>query len=258
MITPLQAAMICVDTYDDPKWKVDISQFATLEKIISKDHTQLYVYLVKDGTRVFSFQGTNGVEDWITNLFAILWPSRIHHDLVKGVMIHAGFDLDWCPIEKTVLDLVAQYGVDKVIFAGHSKGAALARRALFEMVWKYGKQVPTFMFGEPNGGNEQYYCDSELCQSYLSSAFSFKNNNDIVTNVPWKWLGYYSPQRIQVSSGKENWSGWMTKMFFWAGNCNDHYPMRYVQALNHYNNDLPLDYLSILSKVHNIDDFKKV
>lgn len=223
----LQSVLLAQDSYGGEYGTPDISSFAQRVQTVVKEHTELYVYKLVSDRYALVFQGSNGTADWLDDLFTFLWPrKRIKTDIV---LIHAGFALNYEPIEHAVEDLVAQYGVENVEFVGHSLGAANARRARFEMKLKYKVDVPTFMFGEPNGGNHEYY---EICDG--ADAYSFQNNDDAVANVPWRIMGFAKPKRIKISDGPKSWAGLRAKLLAWVGNCNSHYPQKYVQAIINY------------------------
>lgn len=230
-LTPLQAMLLAQDTYGGLFGSSDITRFAKKEQTIVKDHTNMCVYKMDGGKYILSFQGSRGLGDWLDNLFAFLLPRRSKH--ASGALIHAGFSINYEPVADIVNELVKSYGIQNVEFVGHSLGAAHARRARFEMKLKYNYEVPIILFGEPNGGNKDYY---DFCGE--TDALSFQNNDDIVANIPWPFLGFYRPKKIKISDGPKDWSGIKTKLLAWAGNCNSHYPQRYVNAVIKYEQEI--------------------
>ena len=222
-ITLTQASMLCASTYSTA---YDYSSFAYSPTIYKQDHTELYVFPLKNGKFVLSFQGSNGLHDWIDDLNCLFVNKRVNPFYEDKIKVSSGFSNNYSAIAMTVMNLVYQYGVNKIILTGHSLGAANARRARFEIKSVFGVEVPIMCFGEPCGGNKAYY---DYCG--YTNTWSVQNVRDIVCKVPFVSWGYYSPERIKVNGNsikvdecKLNW------LFKCIGSGDDHHPKRYVEG----------------------------
>lgn len=223
----LQASILAERAYGTKHGKSDYSSFAFDPILYKKEHTELSFFPLKNGKFVIAFQGSNGLLDWLDDLNCLLINKRVEHTSNKHVKISAGFALNYEPIKKTVFDLIDKYGVQNIILVGHSLGAANAVRARFEISNKFGIDIPTIVFGEPNGGNDEYY-DVVGKEKY----WTIRNNRDIVCRVPFLSFGYGKPKRLYVDGGKpskdEHWK-W-SFLFKLIGNTDDHYPTLYVKG----------------------------
>lgn len=226
-ITFLQASILAERAYGTKHGDSDYSSFAYDPQTYKKNHTELSVFKLKNGKVVIAFQGSNGLLDWIDDLNCLLINNRVGHYSDKDIKISAGFNLNYEPIRTTVFNIIDQFGIQNIILVGHSLGAANAVRARFEISNKFGIDLPTIVFGEPNGGNEEYY-DVVGKEKY----WSIRNNRDIVCRVPFISFGYSKPKRLYVDGGKpskdEHWK-W-SFLFKCIGNADDHYPTLYVKG----------------------------
>ena len=224
-ITLTQASILCASTYK--KYDVyDYSYFSETPTIFKKDHTELYVFPLKNGKYVLAFQGSNETLDWIDDINCLFTNKKTNPFYDDNIKVSSGFSNNYSAIAMTVMNLVYQYGVNKIILTGHSLGAANARRARFEIKSVFGVEVPVICFGEPHGGNKSYYAHCGI-----TNTWSIQNGRDIVCKVPFASWGYYSPERIKVDGSnipvpKWKW-GWLFKII---GNADDHYPQRYVEG----------------------------
>ncbi len=99
--------------------------------------------------------------------------------------VHKGFNGEvehlWPLIEKRIAN-----NTRPTYFAGHSLGAAMAMvcagRCKFSSISTNPRAL--FTFGSPRVGNKRYIHAVQLAH------YRWVNNNDIVTRVPPRWLGY--------------------------------------------------------------------
>ena len=130
------------------------------------------------------FRGTDEWEDWLDNINAIpterLFGS-FHRGFYQSVM-----DL-WARIEKSVKNLRA---MEKrpVWFTGHSLGGAMAAIAAAIYVYEDRPFSGVYTFGQPRCMNR------DAARIFNMEAkgrfFRFQNNNDLVTRIPARAMGY--------------------------------------------------------------------
>lgn len=221
----LQAAILSQRAYDEKYGNESYSSFSYDPIKYKKEHTELCVFSLKNGKVVLAFQGSNGLLDWLDDLNCFFVSSKDSHYSSKKIKISHGFNDNFEPIRRTVFDIIDQYGIQKIIFTGHSLGAANAVRARFEVSNKFGIDVPTIVFGEPNGGNKAYY-EMVGTERY----WSIRNNRDIVCKVPFLSFGYAKPNRLQIDGGKPTNHWKWSFLFKLIGNPDDHYPELYVNG----------------------------
>ena len=111
--------------------------------------------------------------------------------------VHRGFkealNLVWYDIIKHMSDCDA---VDKqIIITGHSLGAALATLVAGRL---NNPDVLLYTYGSPRVGNHKW----NSCQKFQH--YRFRNNNDIVTRVPPRWLGFKHNGQMEYFDYKEN------------------------------------------------------
>jgi len=178
--------------------------------------------------KVIVFEGTNdkdGIKDWI-NDFSIfkIQAKKITPLMNKNIKIHSGFWINYNNIRNRVHDVVHLNTQKQLSLCGHSMGAADALLCRADLLDNFNIDLPVVAFGCPSTGNKAFYDYIESAEVKL-----FKNNNDIVTNIPFQWLGYYHPEYILVSGNKPSWNGWTP-----FGNINDHSPLNYYSAMGSF------------------------
>lgn len=130
------------------------------------------------------FRGTNEWEDWLDNINVIptdrLFGS-FHRGFYQSVM-----DL-WAKIEKSVKKFRATKK-RPVWFTGHSLGGAMATIAAAIYVYEDRPFSGVYTFGQPRCMNREAarIFNMETKERF----FRFQNNNDIVTRIPARAMGY--------------------------------------------------------------------
>jgi triacylglycerol lipase len=99
--------------------------------------------------------------------------------------VHRGFDREVADLWPMIERAVAENQLP-LWFCGHSLGGAMATICAYRCLRS---SIPTnpeglFTYGSPRVGNKQYVNHAKL------NHFRWVNNNDIVTRVPPRWLGY--------------------------------------------------------------------
>lgn len=166
-----------------------------VEKEVKKEGYNQFCYFDCEGTQAFlagnddtlllSFRGTepDKLEDIMTDLDI---------NFVDGPFgrVHDGFNRALNCIIRDVVEKVKFYrkSNQSLFVTGHSLGAALATLA-FAYLEKEGISTDAlYTFGQPRVGNEEFAQGFNL--KFKEKAYRIVNNNDIVTRVPMRIMGY--------------------------------------------------------------------
>lgn len=155
--------------------------------------------------------------------------------------VHRGFKREvdelWEPLEEALRE-----NTKALWFTGHSLGGAMATISAGRCVLSPIPSNPEalFTFGSPRVGNRRYINFVKI------NHYRWVNNNDIVTRVPPRWLGYnHSGRELYLDSrGKiRNFSAWRKFRDRWRGfflslrkwkvdHLSDHLITAYIQYLH--------------------------
>ncbi len=161
-------------------WSWGFPQF----KFFDCETTQAYV-MGNDRAIVIAFRGTEmrKMQDWMTDLKAGLTPE-------SGGKAHKGFktaiDHIWEPLLVTILKFRTQN--QPIFLTGHSLGAALATITSLRLMKAKQSVAGLYTYGSPRVGNRDFR--TEFNALLLDRAFRFINDEDGVTRLPMKMLGY--------------------------------------------------------------------
>ena len=151
-------------------------QFDPEAVLFDKDGTQVYCWNDKDIACV-AFRGTEPTQ-W-SDIKADL---KIRKVKCPTGFVHRGFRDALDEVWPDVADWLTKQKKPHVFFTGHSLGGALATLAASR--WN----TPTthlYTFGSPRVGGKKFI------QSFkFNERYRYRNNNDIVTKVPFEILGY--------------------------------------------------------------------
>ena len=151
-------------------------QFDPEAKIFDVDGTQVYCW--SDGKNAcVAFRGTEPTQ-W-SDIKADL---KIRKVKCPTGFVHRGFRDALDEVWQDVSNWLVKQKKEQVFFTGHSLGGALATLAASR--WN---TVTThlYTFGSPRVGGRKFV------QSFKTSErYRYRNNNDIVTRVPFEILGY--------------------------------------------------------------------
>ncbi|MDD5610580.1 MAG: lipase family protein [Candidatus Omnitrophica bacterium] len=132
---------------------------------------------------ILAFRGSQTPEDWQTDFKVRLVASafgRVHRGFNEGL------DYIWGDVER-ILALFRDQN-QKIWVTGHSLGAALAALAVDRLTEEEMDVSGLYTFGQPRVGDNKFADNFDDKIKYRS--FRFVNDEDIVTRVPPRSLGY--------------------------------------------------------------------
>ena len=192
------------------------------------------------------FRGTDEMADWLDNINAFSTKvlfGAFHRGFYQSVQ-----DI-WAPMDDEIKRL---QGIEKrpVWFTGHSLGGAMAAIAAAMFVHEDRPFSGVYTFGQPR------CMDRDTCRIFNMEAkdrfHRFQNNNDIVTRIPSRLMGYSHVGRcIYISEEKELHSspGWWFKFLDSVDGAleaikengfdgvEDHDMAKYLEAIKKWKND---------------------
>ena len=131
-----------------------------------------------------AFRGTNELADWIDNINLFQAEALFGH-FHKG--FYAALHDIWTPLFDRIQTLRAQKR-RPLFITGHSLGGAIAVLAAAELAHRDHPFTSVYTFGQPRAVTlETSTTFNALCGERV---FRFQNNNDIVTRVPTRLMGY--------------------------------------------------------------------
>ena len=151
-------------------------EFSPDAVLFDRDGTQVYCW-IDNNIACVAFRGTEPTQ-W-SDIKADL---KIRKVKVPTGFVHRGFKDALDEVWEDVLKWLNEQKRESVFFTGHSLGGALATLAASR--WN---TITThlYTYGSPRVGGRKFV------KSFLSSdRYRFRNNNDIVTRVPFEILGY--------------------------------------------------------------------
>lgn len=150
--------------------------------VFDKNSTQGFVAKHRD-LIIVAFRGSDEWQDWLDNLNLPAIP----HNLGR---VHRGFQMAledvWFEMLETVKSFKDNY--QTLWITGHSLGGALATLAAAEQVVEDRPFNGVYTFGQPRCVDREMARNINL--EAKSRIFRFQNNNDIITRVPQRIMGY--------------------------------------------------------------------
>ena len=144
--------------------------------LFDRDGTQVYCW-IDNNIACVAFRGTEPNE-W-SDIKADL---KIRKVKVPTGFVHRGFKDALDEVWEDVLKWIKEQKRESVFFTGHSLGGALATLAASR--WNT-IETHLYTYGSPRVGGRKFV------KSFLSSnGYRFRNNNDIVTKVPFWIMGF--------------------------------------------------------------------
>jgi len=230
--------------YEDPAdiekqvrdvWKFDDFQFF--------DEGKTQGFAMADAKRiVIAFRGTEPtLEEWLNNLDFDLVPGPF------GGEVHDGFsgalDAVWTQVDRTI-SRFRQNASKSIWITGHSLGAALATLAAARRRDADQRVDGLYTFGQPRTGDRTFARNFNA--DFKTQTFRFVNNNDVVTRIPPRSLGYshagslkYLTEEGELEDDIGSWWGFLDRMrgriediFEWGSDClKDHSMSAYATLI---------------------------
>ncbi len=147
-----------------------------------KERTQAFI-AQHEKIVIVAFRGTDEVSDWLDNISISLVPLSIGR-------VHRGFYRALQTVWSGMLETIDQFQDrgQSLWLTGHSLGGALATLAAVDLVEQDKPFYGVYTYGQPR------CCDRVLARTFNVEAknrfFRFQNNNDIVSRVPQRAMGY--------------------------------------------------------------------
>ena len=228
-----QIAYLSPDKIEIELLKLEIQRF----NFISVGDAQCYVAETDDHYLIV-FRGTESdIGDWLTDL---------NFDFKRHFfgLVHDGFGTSFSQLYPEILSHIRQYKEKPVFIAGHSLGAALAGLCAIQLKMADFDIVGVYTYGMPRIGNHMFASNYDM--HLKSVTHRIVNNNDIVTRVPPRVMGYQHVGSLQyiTSTGKisakmscwrkflDRINGRFDDLFsFGADGLKDHFIAKYIKQL---------------------------
>ncbi|MGL5973318.1 MAG: lipase family protein [Oscillospiraceae bacterium] len=155
-------------------------------KVKNKEYDTYCVIRVKNNIMTVVFRGTVSKTNAITN---IKFCKKIipYNNSQSKIRVHRGFMESYKSVREEILKNVSDE-TTKIIVTGHSYGAALATLGGVDLQYNFNKKdIEVFLFASPRVGNKEFI---KSFNRRLFKTYNIRNSNDIVTKLPFKFLGY--------------------------------------------------------------------
>lgn len=201
------------------------------EYITSPEDTQVYIWRI-DKTVYVTFRGTSSLKDAMVDLNISRYRIR------DRIRVHEGFFMQFKSVEIQITKrLVHESDAERIIFAGHSLGGALAQiaAAYYGEIFDY-SHVACHSFGSPRVGNKYFV---EWFSEHVDENIRVMNRNDPVPMIPtfhyWihttnKCLALYGDGEILIKEKDVPWYQRAYRLIS-SGKLGDHDCDLYVQRL---------------------------
>lgn len=161
------------------------------EKVIfinDKDTDVQCFLIIKNYVLTIVFRGSDSEKDWKANFK--YWKTTIPYgNKNSNIRVHSGFISTYK--SKNVRKKIHKYvteDVKKIVLTGHSYGAALAILCGVDLQYNFPqKDFEVVVFGCPRVGNRAFKKSYDL---RIFKTLRIENPGDIVTKVPFSFLGY--------------------------------------------------------------------
>ncbi len=137
---------------------------------------------------IFVFRGTQESLDIITDLKAGKTPFKVGKDTESSLQVHKGFYEAYEAVRPEIHAWLKRKKPSKVIFTGHSLGAALATLAALDTSLGFPVgSVSCFTFGSPRVGTKKFV---DSFNKGIQQSVRTVNAVDPVTMIPTLFMGY--------------------------------------------------------------------
>jgi len=152
------------------------------------------------GSLYIYFEHSNGSTDWKNNLD---FPARCN----GSFCYHRGFLKVWNSIKERILEHIKNPEFKEIHIIGYSHGAALAVLC-YEIAYRERADIRSSLFGYGFGCPRVLWGFGRKRAKKIWSNFSvIRNINDIVTHLPFAFLGYYHIGKMLKIGKKGRYSG---------------------------------------------------
>lgn len=195
--------------------------------------TQAFLAADRD-TLIVSFRGTEGSEmaDWLTDADMTLVDGPLDARVHEG--FYAALADVWQVLQHEVQRLDPHLKMTLWI-TGHSLGGALASLAAARWIERGRPVHGVYTFGQPRVGDAKFARNFNF--EMKSTAFRFVNNNDLVSRVPPRALGYSHVGLCKYftdgGSFEEDYSWWQTFLDRWTFRWEDFFDGEWEAAADH-------------------------
>lgn len=158
-------------------------------RFIDSGKTGIQLYMECVGKTVYiAFRGTDSARDWATD-FRFCKKKIPYDNTASKIRVHGGFiDMYKNPEVRDAIRYFLPKEAEKVRVTGHSYGAALAVLCAVDLQYNFPeKDFEVVLFGCPRVGNRAF---AQSFNRRVFKTFRVENGNDIVTKVPFAWMGF--------------------------------------------------------------------
>lgn len=186
-------------------------------KQVNKETDTQWDYAIENGKLILRFDETRSPMDWWQNFRFLRKPYR---DMKPKFRVHKGFIGKYKSIRSTLFGIIASSEYDRIEILGYSQGGALALLA-HEDIWYHrpelrNNKLITIVFGCPRVVS--WFAPKDRWHNVIR----IQNGNDIVSKVPFSFLGY-KHVGVPVTIGPER--------KWWKLSINDHFPKSYRESM---------------------------
>ncbi len=173
---------------------------------------------------VIAFRGSEetNIADWITDLKFVKQEYPYAGTEAKNIKVHHGFMDAYRSVRDAVLKEAKSTKYERIIFTGHSLGAALAKLAALDVSYNVpGKAIVCYTFGAPKVGNQEF---AKSYNKRVPNTFRVVNAGDYISDLP---PGSYvhCGQLCQVGEAVDS------NLFDFTAKLKAHIPNTYIEVL---------------------------
>jgi triacylglycerol lipase len=186
------------------------------------------------------FQGSNGITDWLSDLNFFKKKIKPYGNEDTDIEVHGGFYDQYQIVRDHIhININTKYKqYNKIVVTGHSLGSAVSVFCAIDLQYNYSfKNISMYGYGSPRTGNDAFV---KSYRKRISNIYEFRYNSDIVTKVPYSWMGFNHINLIELDKNPDqglDLRGWLMidkiplPCALFGGNWKDHYPERYLKAV---------------------------
>jgi len=156
-----------------------------------------FVYNIRQLSMTISFQGSGSFMDWWQNFRTGKEPYK---EMKEKFKVHRGFIKKYHSVRDKVHEKAEKALKDgySIKIRGFSQGAALSVLAHEDIFFNYGVEADTIVFGCPRVFTTE---NSKVLEDRLKKILIVTSTRDLVTKVPFSWLGFRHYGEIKEFKG---------------------------------------------------------